>query len=347
MPDLSKPGGGPDRPEGRSQQHHPQPGHPQPGQAQQGQSQQGGSQQGHSQQGQSQQGQSQQGQAQQGRSQTQFQRLLGPRGSQSQSQSQSTGRPQSRSQGRFGVPVGTTPDLAANAPGTACVERAREMRSTAPIKSRAERLLGVSRTPEARLRATAVAEKKVATLLERLPPGWRVLHSVPVGPDRPEVSHLVIGPAGVFTLASRVFRSAYRTRPGLVKDKIEAQVINDSIRIYGETMPWVAEARAQAWRTARALTAAAGEPVYVRPAVILMGVDVVRIYKPADRVEVLTRNLVLKWLERFPHELRATSVDRIYAAARRAETWVDPRNALSTCADTATNPTIILDKPAP
>ena len=289
-----------------------------------------------------------QGQSQQGQGQSRS-RSHGPGQSQTQSSiNRWLGSRQSQRQGpapEFAVTTGATPDLAANVPGTGCVERAREIRSAAPIKTRAERLLLVTRSPEARLRATAVAEKKVAGVLGRLGPGWRVLHSVPVGPDKPEVSHLVIGPGGVFTLSSRVWRSAYRTRPQVVKDKIEAQVMADNIRIYGETMPWISEARAQAWRTARALTAAAGEPVYVRPAVILLGVDEVRVYKPADRVEVLTRGLLLKWLERFPHELHSASVNRIYSAARRGDTWVDPLNALSP--DTGPHPTIALDKPGP
>ncbi len=134
------------------------------------------------------------------------------------------------------------------------------MRSTSPLKSRAERLLMV-RNAEASLRATAIAERKVAHDLDHLGPEWKILHSVPIGPDQPEVSHLLIGPHGVFTLASRTLP----LQPGRKAfEKVEAQVHGDAIRIHGETMPWVAEARAQAWRTARALSAAA-EHARLRP----------------------------------------------------------------------------------
>ena len=287
---------------------------------------------------------------------------------QTQSQTQAPGRTQSQTQpfsrlfaargqqSRGERAVGTDDsahhdlahnDLAHNAPGTRCVDRARQIRSEAPIKTRAERLLMVSRSREARERATAAAEKKVATALARLGPGWKVLHSVPIGNDKREVSHLVIGPGGVFTIASRAFRSAYRSRPTVAKDAIEAQVMGDSIRIHGETQPWIKEARAQAWRTSRALTAASGMTVYVRPAVVVLGVDEVRVYKPADRVDVFHRNHIVKWLERFPAVLDAASVDRIFGAARRGDTWVDPANALSRPAENpaAENPTVSFDKP--
>jgi hypothetical protein len=262
----------------------------------------------------------------QGRSQTQSQR--GGR----QSQTQSRGfevLARGISLTKPAVPEALAPevprDLAVVPPGTGAVRRARRIRSETPVKSRAERLLMV-RNAEAELRATAVAERKVAQVLERLGPEWKILHSVPVGPDKPEVSHLLVGPNGVFSLASRTHRSARAQ----VFERIEAQVSGDAIRIQGVTMPWVAEARAQAWRTARALSAAAGIPVYVRAGVILLGVDDVRVYgKPPERVEVLHRRLLMKWLQRFPSEYRATTVNMIYAAARRSDTWLPAHEQIS------------------
>lgn len=211
-------------------------------------------------------------------------------------------------------------DLATNPPGAVCVERARGLRTATPVRSRAERLLKV-RSPEHWLRAVANSERKVAVDLERLGPQWRVLHSVPVGDDRPAISHLVIGPRGIFTLASRGFRPA---RPTLLGDRIEAQVLADSIKIHGETFPYVEEARAQAWRTSRALSGAAGYRVFVRPAVVLVGVDEVRFYDLPERVDVLPRRQLLRWLGRFPSTLSSEDVTRVYTAARRGDTWIDP-----------------------
>lgn len=223
--------------------------------------------------------------------------------------------------GELGIGAATAPeaDLATLAPGAACAEQAKALRSRAPLRSRAQRLLGQS-TAEAWLRTTAGGERKVAAVLARLGPSWRVLHSVPVGGDRPAVSHLVIGPRGVFTLTTRTFR---RGGARALTDPVEAQVLGDEIRIEGETMPYMPQARAQAWRSAQALSRAAGEPVYVRPAVVILGVDDVRWYTEPSRVEVLPRRHLLRWLNGFPEQLSDADVARVYAVARRGETWIE------------------------
>ncbi|HUR76083.1 MAG TPA: nuclease-related domain-containing protein [Sporichthya sp.] len=211
-------------------------------------------------------------------------------------------------------------DLALNPPGAIPLERAQHLRATNPLRSRAERLLSV-RTDEAWLRETAHAERKVAVDLERLGPRWRVLHAVPVGPDRPAISHLVIGPPGVYTLATRGFRPHHPQGP---MDRIEAQVMGDEIKIYGTSWPYLAEARAQAWRSARVLSGALGMRVFVRPVVALVGISEVRFYDVPSRVDVLPRGRLIRWFAGFPARLDPAEVDAIYAAARLGDTWVDP-----------------------
>lgn len=211
-------------------------------------------------------------------------------------------------------------DLAEKPPGAVSVERARSLRSSTPIRSRAERLLHV-RTAEWWLRSTATSERKVAVDLERLGPQWNVLHAVPVGPDRPAISHLAIGPAGVFTLSTRGFRAA---RPPSLSDRVEAAVLGDDIKIHGETLPYVAQARAQAWRAARVLSGALGQRIFVRPAVVIVGVDEVRFYDIPQRVDVLPRRQLVPWLRGFPARHGAADVERLFSVARRSETWLDP-----------------------
>ncbi len=211
-------------------------------------------------------------------------------------------------------------DLALNAPGAIPVERARELRATSPLRSRAERILSV-RTDEAWLRETANAERKVAVDLERLGPRWRVLHSVPVGVDRPAISHLVIGPPGVFTVSTRGFRT---NKPRGPMERIEAQVMGDELKIHGASWPYLREARAQAWRSARVLSGALDRRVFVRPIVALVGVSEVRFYDIPNRVDVLPRRQLIRWFADFPARLDAGEVDGIYDAARLGDTWVDP-----------------------
>jgi hypothetical protein len=211
-------------------------------------------------------------------------------------------------------------DLALNPPGAIPVERARDLRATSPLRSRAERILSV-RTEEAWLRETAAAERKVAVDLERLGARWRVLHSIPVGPDRPAISHLVLGPPGVFTVVSRGFRAA---KPHGPLDRVEAQVMGDELKIHGTSWPYLREARAQAWRSARVLSGALDRRVFVRPVVALVGVSEVRFYDIPNRVDVLPRRQLLKWFAGFPARLDTLEVEAIYDAARLGDTWLDP-----------------------
>jgi hypothetical protein len=220
----------------------------------------------------------------------------------------------------LGIDATPGSDLALNAPGAVSIERARDLRAGNPLRSRAERLLSV-RTDEAWLRETANAERKVAVDLERLGPRWRVLHAVPVGPDRPAISHLAIGPPGVFTLATRGFRPAHPRGP---LERIEAQVMGDDLMIYGSSWPYLKEARAQAWRSARVLSGALGQRVFVRPVVALVGVDEVRFYDLPHRVDVLPRRQLVRWFSQFATRLDAAQIEAVYLAARAGDTWLDP-----------------------
>src|SRR5680860_1768528 len=74
-----------------------------------------------------------------------------------------------------------------------------------PARSTIARLLG--RSP---LHDDSVAwyhgakgDMAVGGALARLPPGWSVFHSLPVGKVRAEIGHLVVGPGGVFTITMR------------------------------------------------------------------------------------------------------------------------------------------------
>lgn len=223
-------------------------------------------------------------------------------------------------QSPLGIDAAPGTDLALNPPGAVPLDRARDMRAANPLRSRAERVLSV-RTDEAWLRETANAERKVAVDLERLGPRWRVLHAIPVGLDRPAISHLVIGPGGIFTLAARGFKAARPTGP---LERTEAQVMGDDLKIHGQTWGYLKEARAQAWRSAKVLSGALGQRVFVRPVVVLVGVDEVRFYDIPNRVDVLPRRQLIRWFQQFPARLDAESVEAVFTAARQGDTWLDP-----------------------
>jgi hypothetical protein len=72
-------------------------------------------------------------------------------------------------------------------------------------------ILGYVRTqaPEiGRWRRGAEGERKVGAVLEGLGPGWHVLHDVSLG--RGNIDHVLVGPAGVFTIETKSHRGNFR-----------------------------------------------------------------------------------------------------------------------------------------
>jgi hypothetical protein len=49
----------------------------------------------------------------------------------------------------------------------------------------------------------ALGEIAVGRILEQLGPEWLVLHGIPVGKGSSDIDHLLIGPAGVFTVNTK------------------------------------------------------------------------------------------------------------------------------------------------
>jgi len=104
-------------------------------------------------------------------------------------------------------------DLARNRPGQAAGAVADDYRAATPVWSRVAPLLGM-RTAEAPWRAGAAGEAITAGTLRRLSdpvavrwlgrdPSWFVLHAIPVGDRGTDIDHLLLGPAGVFTINTK------------------------------------------------------------------------------------------------------------------------------------------------
>ncbi|MDP9436612.1 MAG: hypothetical protein M3P93_16035 [Actinomycetota bacterium] len=76
---------------------------------------------------------------------------------------------------------------------------------------------------------TAQAELATAAALARLGPGWRLLHSLPVGPGPATLAHLVLGPGGVFAVSSRP-RVADRADGGGQEELAEVRQLAQRVR---------------------------------------------------------------------------------------------------------------------
>jgi hypothetical protein len=152
-------------------------------------------------------------------------------------------------------------------------------------------------------------EELVANALARLGAGWHVLHSIPVGDNGSDIDHLVIGPAGVFSLNAKHHVNA------------SIWVAGDVFIVNGRRQPYVRNSRHEAQRVGRLLSAACKMPIEARGVIVVVNADSFTIQERPLCVDVLHRRQLCRWLQRQPVVLAATSVERMFEAARRSSTW--------------------------
>lgn len=163
-----------------------------------------------------------------------------------------------------------------------------------------------------------LGERRSALELALLGPEWTVLHSVPIGERGTDIDHVVIGPAGVYTVNTKRHPGRTVTAGGA------------GMRLDGFGERYIHKSAVEAADAARRLSDACGFPVEVVG--ILAFVDAARIVIKAplgeDGVEV--RAITAHSIVGTVSGRRVYSDDqlaRIVAAAGRSTTW--SRRALS------------------
>ncbi len=158
----------------------------------------------------------------------------------------------------------------------------------------------------------AVGERLVAAELDKLlkgDPRWMGIHSIPVGRDDADIDHLLIGPAGVFTINSKN-HSGMRVWVG-----------GDTFLVNGVRQPHIRNARHEASRAARLLTKASGVTVDVNGMVVpVNAANFVVKSQPRD-VTVINRRRLVKHLRRLPEVLAPSTAALIFELARQSSTW--------------------------
>lgn len=199
-------------------------------------------------------------------------------------------------------------DLADNLPGHQVQLQATALARQAPVRTLVSRLLGVT-TEERVRRSGAKGERLVARELARLPRGWHVLHGLPVGPHGTDIDHLLVSPAGVFTLDAKRHPDA------------KLRLDGNRLQVNGVRVNHLQDARSQAALAGRALSAALGEPVTAHGMVVVVDGELLVGTQPPD-VSVVVRRDVATWLRRRRQALTPDQVARIFEVARRSTTWV-------------------------
>jgi hypothetical protein len=199
-------------------------------------------------------------------------------------------------------------DLATNAAGAAARAKRDEVNAEAPVLNFVARVLGV-KTDERNWRVGAKGEEKVAKELQKLGPHWRVLHAVEVGDRGSDIDHIVIGPAGIFTLNTKRHPSG------------KVWVADRSVRVNNQRTYYLRNSRHEGGRASRLLSAAHGSPIDVHPVIVFVDLSEFDVkQQPAD-VHVTTRKQLVDWLEALPIVWDSATIEGVFATARLSTTW--------------------------
>lgn len=203
-------------------------------------------------------------------------------------------------------------DLSDNEPGYAGRERAESLRTQRRALPLFKRLTA-DREEERQWRAVADGKTQVARGFERLGLAWHSLHAIP-GTEGGEIDHLLIGPAGVFTVNSSLHADS------------AVCLGADTMIVNGERVHHVQHSRLEAAHASRVLSEAVGFQVPVTGLVVIIGDNRFDVrQQPSDGlVHVSTPRAAVRWLRRLDREWTAYGVSRIYEFARRSSVWATP-----------------------
>lgn len=201
------------------------------------------------------------------------------------------------------------PSLRDRTAGYAVMQQCLRLQDEREPRSRLARVFGRDPLhPDARgWYRGALGETRVARILGRLDHQWRVLHAVPVGTGGADIDHLVVGPAGVFTINTKNHSGK----------KIWAA--GDGFTVNGQRLAHIRNSLFEAERASRLLTRVAGFPVAVTPLIVI--VDPASIGCTDPKVAVLNSTELFRWMRRRPQMQTNEAVARIFAAAETRSTW--------------------------
>lgn len=199
-------------------------------------------------------------------------------------------------------------DLSTNAAGAAARAKRDEVNAEAPVLNFVARVLGV-KTGERSWRIGAKGEEMIAKELQKLGPHWRVLHAVEVGERGSDIDHIVIGPAGIFTLNTK-------RHPGS-----EAWVAERAVRVNHQRTDYLRNSRHEGARASRLLSAAHGSPIEARPVIVFVNLHKFEVKKQPSDVYVTTRKQLVDWLEALPIVWDSTKIESVFNTARLSTTW--------------------------
>jgi hypothetical protein len=189
--------------------------------------------------------------------------------------------------------------------------------SRVPPRSRFARLLGKSplSAETSLLYRGVVGEIEVGEALARLGHDWVVLHALPVDAGEADIDHLVIGPSGVYVVATTNHsgQSVWASERTLI--------------VGGVRYPHIRNMEFEMGRAERMLSAGAGTAVEVSGILAIVAPKSLTIRDRHRDVAVLQSTQLVPWLLRRKRTLSDDDIRLITDAAALATTWFQGEEA--------------------
>jgi hypothetical protein len=201
--------------------------------------------------------------------------------------------------------------LSARGAGFAAIQKCLELHSEVAPLTPAEKLFGVS--PLAQNARSwylgALGEIVVSEKLEQLGEDWHVINGLPAGVSGSDIDHVVVGPAGVFTINMKAH----------AEKKVRAA--GNSLRLNGFKFNSVGDAQLAAASASKLLTAAVGRPITVTPLIVMVGLSQMHYGVRRREVDVVTSSGIVRYLRRRKRVLSGDAIAEIADVAGRRGTW--------------------------
>lgn len=155
----------------------------------------------------------------------------------------------------------------------------------------------------------AKGELTVGKLLSLLGSEWTVLHAVPVGKGESDIDHVLVGPAGVFTINTKRHSGK------------KIWLDEHKLLVSGQKTDHLRNARYEAKRASRLLSSATGLSVDVHSIIVIVDSAGFTVRQRPHDVSVMDARHLLRWLKRRKPTLDLDTRRYIADAAADARTW--------------------------
>jgi hypothetical protein len=196
-------------------------------------------------------------------------------------------------------------------PGQSVIEKLLREQARRPASSSLKLAFGISpiHPDDLSWHTGAIGERIVAAALAKLPAGWHVFHSLPIGVGESDIDHVVVGPGGVFTLNTK-------HHPGK-----RIWVRGHAFWVAGQHTHYLRNAEQEADRLTKILHVRYPQAPDVAPVIVVVNAaDLVVKTRPAH-VRIETQRGIASWLVHRPAVLRPDHVGLIAAMLDDPTTW--------------------------